>query len=79
MCGHCGTKVSRRHIELVIDRRGGVFAEFLKHVLWNETARAGDGIVGLVPGAAVIDIAEDIEKVALFEREFLGSLWAVGG
>ena len=51
--------------------------ELLEHRPRHEATGIGDRVVGFVPEALVIDIAKDVEEVALLERELLWSLGTV--
>ena len=57
--------------------RSGAFVERLEHGPWHKPACAGHRVVCLIPGATFRNLANDIEEVALLERELLGSRGAI--
>jgi hypothetical protein len=61
----------------VDDSRCGAFVEGFEHGLWYKPARACDRVMCLVPGTTLVDLADDIEKVALLKGELLRSWGAI--
>lgn len=56
---------------MVDDSRCCAFVEGFEHGLWYKPARACDWIMCLVPGTTLVDLADDIEEVALLKRKLL--------
>ena len=57
--------------------RGVSLGELFKHRPRYKAAGSVHGVVGFVPETLVIDVSDDMEKVALLEGELLGGLGTV--
>ena len=54
------------------------FVEGFEHGLWYKPACTRHRVMGLVPRATLIDLADNIEKVAALKGELLGGWRTIG-
>ena len=57
--------------------RGLSLGEFLEQRSRYETPSSGHWVVGIIPEALVVDVSNDMEKIALLKRELVWTLGAV--
>jgi hypothetical protein len=62
----------------VDNSRYSSFVERFKHGLWYKPACTRHRVMGLVPRATLIDLANNIEKVAALKGELLGCWRTIG-